>query len=91
MSQISQFDAWEKRFHFEPPIEVGEHAISSLGQIAAIACTGPEAAPAQIEYLTDEINGTLAQVHEYTGTTHLSQVLRESIEAYNKHYHVTMD
>ena len=40
MTLISEFSAFGDRFEIEPPIEVGDHFIDSLGKLAMIAAKG---------------------------------------------------
>ncbi len=87
MVKISDFteERYVERFAIEPPIEVGEHTVETLGRLAAIGATGPNADPAVIDKLTDEVEHTSALLYESGGVSALATYLTNVTTRRRKH------
>jgi hypothetical protein len=92
MATVNTFDAYGKRFHFEPPVEVGVHSIDSLGKLATIAWCGPEDANIEkIKALASMTDQALALIHGFTETRGFADFLSETASRGGQNYTVTVE
>lgn len=77
MARISDFteEQYVDRFVIEPPIEVGDQIISTLGRLAAIGGSEPSAAPGVVDELAEETDRTAATLYLQGGVNALSRYL----------------
>lgn len=87
MVRVSEFTEgqYEERFVIEPPIEVGDQIIDTLGRLAAVGALGPSASPDEIDTLTDEANRTVASLYPHGGVNALSRYLTNVASRRTKH------
>ena len=91
MTKIDKFDGYDRTFKFEPPIEVGEHPINSLGRLAAIASTGPDAHPRMIDITSDHIDHSLDLLHRIGATAELPGYLQHAASTGENDHKVTVE
>lgn len=74
MVRVSEFTEaqYGERFVVEPPVEVGEHVIDSLGKLAAVTANGASARLEVVTNLTKEVERTVALLYETSGVNALS-------------------
>lgn len=66
MIERTTFDAYSERFRFEPPVEVGERIVDSLGKLAAIASLGAGGNDTLIDMYSEDVNFFLKQNFQLT-------------------------
>lgn len=75
MTLLSEFSAYGECFEIEPPVEIGEHFIYSLGQLAMIAARGHDSDPRIIEGMAGAVDNTLHSKYEREGTDGFASLL----------------
>lgn len=79
MTLVGEFNAYGERFTVEPPIEVGDHFIDSLGMLAMVAARGYDSDPRILEGMSGAINNSLDRLYEESGTDKLARFVTEFI------------
>ena len=78
MAHISQFDAYEARFTFEPPVDVGEQTIDSLQKIVALAFLGSAASALAVRAAEAQAEVPIAYSSEL-GPSQIAVVLNQML------------
>ena len=79
MVLVSEFNAFGDRFEIEPPVEVGDHFIDSLGKLAIIAARGHDYDQRILEAMSGAINNTLDRAYDRNGTDSFAFILTEFV------------
>ncbi len=90
MTLLSTHEAYGRRFQFEPPVNVGNHKVDSLGKVAALAAVGADANPLMIDTFAQTVDSTLQHVYELTGSEALPQIVMDAVSAFRKSLKVTV-
>lgn len=91
MATIDTYDSYGKRFRFEPPVDIGQHTIDSLGKLVAIAATGPNAHPVLIDGLAVNVNTGLDALHQVDGTKKFTNFLSNAASIRGNNYTVSIE
>lgn len=75
MVRISEYNEFGEKFVFEPPVEVNDHIVDSLGKLAAIAAKGADSDVQTIDELTIEVNRVAGLLHESGGIEAVNRYL----------------
>ena len=79
MTLIREFNAYGERFSIEPPIEIGNQFIDSLGKLAMVASRGYDSDPRILNGMAGAINNSLDRLYDETGTDKLAWFVTEFI------------
>jgi len=79
MTLLGEFNAYGERFEIEPPVEIGEHFIYSLGQLAMIAANGHDSDPRILEGMAGAIDNTLYSRYEREGIDGFASLLTQFV------------
>jgi hypothetical protein len=83
MVKIEEIYEGDRKFVFEPPVEVGDHTVDSLAKLAAIAAVGYGADMRSIDQLTDETNHVLGLLDPDNFDQYISNVASRGLK---KHF-----
>lgn len=91
MPTVETFDAYGKRFKFEPPIEVGDHTVDSLSKLVAIAVRGHDAEIRRIDNIAKLVNQSLEIIYEHDGADELPIYLSLAASTGSVAYRATIE
>jgi hypothetical protein len=89
MTLVNEFNAFGDRFEIEPPIEVGDQFIDSLGKLAMIAAKGYDYDPRILEGMAGAINNTLDKAYDRNGTDSFAWILTEFVATRDRIHNFT--
>lgn len=79
MTLISHYEAFGEKFEIEPPIEVGDYFVDSLGKLAVIAANGHDSDPRIIEAMAGSFNNSVDRIYKHRGAERMAWFVTEYI------------
>jgi hypothetical protein len=90
MSTVEVLDDFGSAFQFEPPVEIGDHSVATLGELTAIAINGPDQDNNRTRVLAHRINDLLSAHHVYDDVTTFPHLLNTTLANHNSEHRVSL-